>query len=51
MVMGEKLSMLKCELDCITHKKPLLWYFEAQGPKEISVMIQMHDGKTMLKKN
>jgi hypothetical protein len=33
----------------LPHRLPL-WYFEAYGPKTINVMIQMQDGKIILKK-
>ncbi len=49
MVMGEKLSMLKCEPNHIHHKGFLLVFWSLMT-KKINVMIQMHDEKTMLKK-
>jgi hypothetical protein len=48
MMMGEKLSMLKCELNHIYHKG-LFCGILKPNEKINNVMIQMHDGKTMLK--
>ncbi len=49
MMMGEKLSMLKCELNHIYHKGLFCGILKL-NEKINNVMIQMHDGKTMLKK-
>jgi hypothetical protein len=51
MVMGEKLSMLKCELKSYICIKGLLCgILKFSDEKTISIIIQMHDGKIMLKK-
>jgi hypothetical protein len=49
--MGEKLLMLKCELDCISQKGLLCCILKLSDQKKFSVMIQMHNGKTILKTN
>jgi hypothetical protein len=48
--MGEKLSMLKCELNHVHHNGFILVFWSLMT-KKINVMIQMHDEKTMLKKS
>jgi hypothetical protein len=50
MVMGVKLLMLKCEFD-YSHHKALLCGILKHDDKKISIMIQMHDGKTLMFNN
>ncbi len=51
MVMCEKLLMLKFELDYISQKGLLCCILKLSDQKKFSVMIQIHSGKTMLKKS
>jgi hypothetical protein len=51
MVMGEKLLMLKCKpKSYICTKRLLCGLLKFSDEKTISIIIQMHDGKTMLKR-
>jgi hypothetical protein len=51
MVMGEKISVLKCKVKSYICTKGLLCgLLKFSDKKKISIIIQMHDGKIMLKK-